>query len=102
MKKVLYLSLACVALVGCDNTPSQTYTPPPPPQPVIKKVEILSVKPPKHFHLKYKVLETGATYSVGSKRCDTWTNAVEGNTYMADITKSGCEFTKHLTETVNE
>ena len=94
MKKVLYLSLACVALVGCDITPST----PPPPQPVIKKVEILSVKSPEHFRLKYKVLETGATYSVGSKHCGTWTNAVKGKTYTADITKSGCSFTKHLSE----
>lgn len=98
MKKVLYLSLACVALVGCDITPAT----PPPPQPVIKKVEILSVKSPKHFRLKYKVLETGATYSVGSKHCNTWRNAVKGNTYMADITKSGCLFTKHLSEVNND
>lgn len=92
--KLLISTLALsFALVGCSN---DNYVSSPPPKPVYEKVEILEVDPPKHFRLQYKVLSTGATYRVSSKRCSTWNNAEVGKTYVADITQSGCYFTKSL------
>lgn len=93
--KYLICSLALsFGLIGCsnnDNLSSST-----PHKPVYEEVEILEVDPPKHFSLKYKVLSTGATYSVRSKHCSSWKNAEVGKVYIADITQSGCSFTKTL------
>ena len=93
MKYLISTIALSFALVGCSNN---NYPSPSPTKPVYEKVEILEVDPPKHFRLQYKVLSTGATYRVSSKHCSTWKNAEVGKTYTADITQSGCNFTKSL------
>lgn len=88
MKKYLLLIPIIFSLSACE--------PPPETPPKYEKIRIIDIKPPKHFRVKYKILNTGEIRSDSNKRCSDWRRAKEGYVYIANTNKRGCSLIRSI------
>ena len=91
MKKLISALIFIVGLTACSKPVETVETPE-----NYQVIQILSIKKPKNFVLKYKIMSTGEVVTTKQRYCNQWRSVRVNSFYNANLNLSGCDVIKSI------